>query len=80
MPNGGPSPVEPVSEPGEGSGRRNPPPVHRDAEITDDLTAASVRANAVNGRFGGARYALTRADHFDDPVRPANDDDFETPG
>lgn len=79
MPNGGPSSSEPGAEAGEGSRRRNPSSVHRDTEITDDLTAASVRANAVTGRFGGARYALTRPDQPDDTVAPPEGDDSEIP-
>ncbi|GAA2693863.1 hypothetical protein Apa02nite_052540 [Actinoplanes palleronii] len=40
--------------------RGNPPPVHRDLAITDDVVAASSRASAVSHRFGSVRYALSR--------------------
>jgi hypothetical protein len=43
-----------------GTRRGNPPPVHRDSEITGDVVAASTRASSVSQRFGGVRYALSR--------------------
>jgi hypothetical protein len=62
IPNIGPEHPDP-DDPGAaeiGTRRGNPPPVHRDSEITDDVVAASTRASAVSHRFGGVRYALSR--------------------
>jgi hypothetical protein len=47
---------------GDNPRRGNPAPVLRDEPLTDDVTAASTRASAVSHRFGGVRYALSRAD------------------
>ncbi|WP_436535875.1 hypothetical protein [Actinoplanes sp. HUAS TT8] len=79
MPNSGPSGSEPGAEAGESSRRRNPSSVHRDSEITDDLTAASVRAQAVTARFGGPRYALARPDQPEEDVPPSGSNDSEVP-
>ena len=44
-----------------GARRGNPPPALRDEPATDDVLAATGRASTVTHRFGGVRYALTRA-------------------
>ena len=63
VPNIGPEHFDVGDPDGPDSSRRgNPAPLHRDDQMTDDVTAATTRATAVSHRFGGVRYALTRPD------------------
>ncbi|GAA4594592.1 hypothetical protein BJY16_001365 [Actinoplanes octamycinicus] len=74
IPNIGPEHPDP-GDPGasESSRRGNPPPVHRDVRITDDVVAASTRASAVTHRFGGVRYALSKPGGISTAEPPAEE-------
>jgi hypothetical protein len=61
VPNIGPQLPDPSDRHGQDHARRgNPSLVYRDDAPTDDVLAASTRANVVTQRFGGVRYALSR--------------------
>lgn len=78
IPNIGPEHPDP-GDPGasESSRRGNPPQVYRDAEITDEVVAASTRASAVSHRFGGVRYALSRPGRVTVAEPPAEEDESD---
>jgi hypothetical protein len=79
IPNIGPEHPDP-GDPGAaeiGTRRGNPPPVHRASEITDDVVAASSRASAVNHRFGGVSYALSRPGSMTTAEPPAEEDESD---
>jgi hypothetical protein len=78
VPNIGPEHPDP-GDPGvaDSPRRGNPPPVHRDSEITGDVLAATTRASAVSHRFGGVRYALSRPGGMTVAEPPAEEGDSD---
>ncbi|SLM04868.1 hypothetical protein ACSP50_8180 [Actinoplanes sp. SE50/110] len=78
IPNIGPEHPEP-GDPGAADNPRrgNPPPVHRDPAITDDVVAASSRASTVSQRFGGGRYTLSRPGGVSTAEPPAEEDESD---
>ena len=72
VPNIGPEPFDPPDSDDVPRGA-NAALVYRDDAPTDDVQAASTRANTLTHRFGGVRYALSRPT-VEEPEPPSEDD------
>ena len=70
VPNIGPEPFDPHDSDDVPRGA-NAALVYRDDVPTDDVQAASTRANTLTHRFGGVRHALCRSDRFHPDERQA---------
>jgi len=72
VPNIGPEPLDP-NDPDDIPRGGNAALVYRDDVQTDDVQAATARANTLTHRFGGVRYALSRPTAEEPEPPPAED-------